>query len=179
MFFSNSIPISVPDNLQWKFVNQNYKELGDHDVVATLQECNFSVSSLVHTCRKPQVEEPKIKKIRIPLNHNGYQINVLYGSGFFNFTVEDPSVITLTPDNKVVTHKIGKTTVYINDTKLPGYWTKLKVSVQELTNLEFAVTQNELYVSYYSDLIQCKLITLYPDHDKLLDYYYFYEIQLL
>ena len=147
LFFSNSIPISVPDNLQWKFVNQNYKELGDHDVVATLQECNFSVSSLVHTCRKPQVEEPKIKKIRIPLNHNGYQINVLYGSGFFNFTVEDPSVITLTPDNKVVTHKIGKTTVYINDTKLPGYWTKLKVSVQELTNLEFAVTQNELYVN--------------------------------
>ena len=36
----------------------------------------------------------------------------------------------------------------------------------------YASPQDELYVSYYSDIIQCKLITLYPDHDKLLDYYY-------
>ena len=38
----------------------------------------------------------------------------------------------------------------------------------------YSAPDDSLYVSYYSDLdhIQVKLITLYPDHDKLLDYYF-------
>ena len=35
----------------------------------------------------------------------------------------------------------------------------------------FVSDKGELFVAPYSDRIQTKLISLYPDHDKLLDYY--------
>ena len=55
-----------------------------------------------------------------------------------------------------------------NDPELIDGWTYYV----DNNDAYYASPQDELYVSYYSDLIQCKLITLYPDHDKLLDYYY-------
>ena len=35
----------------------------------------------------------------------------------------------------------------------------------------FVSDKGELFVAPYSDRIQTKIISLYPDHDKLLDYY--------
>ncbi|OHT17285.1 hypothetical protein TRFO_41134 [Tritrichomonas foetus] len=147
LYYHNNMPIDVPENLPWVLSGDDYTVLGDHNVVATLSDCNFQATSLVHTCKKPQIGEKKIKKIRIPINHDGYPVKVFFGSGYFKYTVEDPSIITLTKDNRIITHKIGKTKIKVEDLKLPGYKTKLKVVIQELTNLEFSVIQNELYVN--------------------------------
>ena len=58
---------------------------------------------------------------------------------------------------------------YPNDTNpddLPDGWTYYVDNIDRY----YSAPDNSLYVSYYTDQIQCKLITLYPDHDKLLDY---------
>lgn len=54
----------------------------------------------------------------------------------------------------------------LNPDNLPDGWTYYV----DPEGKYYCSPDNELYVSYYTDNLQTKVISLYPDHDKLLDY---------
>ena len=139
---SRNRPVVMPEHITW-VLSDEWKELGTHLVAATLPEYpDLRVLGKVHTCKRPYFER---ELVSIPLGHNGYETVLKDGSGFFKYTVSDPSVCELR-GNKIYTKGIGEATIIAEDLKLPGYKAEMKVVIAELQNIDFRVTQKELYI---------------------------------
>ena len=139
---SKNRPIVMPAHINWA-LSDEWKEVGTHLVAATLNEYPMlKILGKVHTCRRPYFVQ---ESVSIPLGHNGYETVLKEGSGFFKYIVTDPSVCEL-KGTKIYTKGVGETTIVAEDQKLPGFKAVMKVIVAELHNIDFRVTQNELYI---------------------------------
>ncbi|KAH0789760.1 putative nuclear pore protein [Histomonas meleagridis] len=142
LYNKRGIQLISNGNPNWELVG-DYESEGSHTVTAHLREYDFSVASTVHTCKKPKIKPSKVK---IPLHHDNYQIFVKHGSGYFDYKVKNTSVLTLTPDHRIITKAIGKTKIVVYDQKIPDFKAKAKIYIRELSQVIIDLPYREFYV---------------------------------
>lgn len=132
--------LEKPAHIDWQ-LTEEYKQLGDHYVTATA----FSTSTrfLVHVYERPRFDP---NTVVLPVHHNGYYPNLLYGSGEFEWASTNPDILTLERKSdrkhRVITTKTGKVQVIAHDKRL-NVDAILDVSVEKMINPRFIFERTE------------------------------------
>jgi len=143
-FFSkNGVKMVKPDVIHWDKINGDYSSVGIHEIEAIAY--NISIVFTVYVCEPPYFLN---NSVVIPVGHIGFSPVLKGGSGFFDWSLDNSSVVTMSSSYpKIIDSKnIGFATITVQDLKIPIFSTKLEICVDQIGSLEIDFPRRELYI---------------------------------
>ncbi|EAY16853.1 hypothetical protein TVAG_150040 [Trichomonas vaginalis G3] len=132
----NNNILDKPAHIDWQLTDE-YKNLGNHTVTATA--FGKSTQFRVHVYERPRFDPDDVV---LPLHHNEYYPNLIYGSGDFTWSTPNIKGIIIGMFHNIISYEVGKYQVIAHDNIL-NVDAILHVTIEKMVDPRFVFPRTE------------------------------------